>query len=110
MGYAVTEGALENGATLTISSSNQKRVDASVELLQASYPSSKSLVRGIVCNVSDRTSIESNIVVLLEQTGQIDHIVWTAGDSVPPVHITEAILERCHGPLHRSDFAREACA
>ena len=93
MGYAVAEGAFENGATLTISSSNQKRVDAAVELLQTSYPSSKSLVRGIVCNVSDRTSIESNIVALLEQTGEIDHIIWMAGDSVPPVHITEATLD-----------------
>jgi NAD(P)-dependent dehydrogenase (short-subunit alcohol dehydrogenase family) len=93
VGYAVAEAALENGAKVTISSSNQTRIDAAVESLKASYPSSTSLIRGAVCNVGDRSSLESNVLALLENTGQIDHIVWTAGDSIPPTPITEATVE-----------------
>jgi NAD(P)-dependent dehydrogenase (short-subunit alcohol dehydrogenase family) len=37
--------------------------------------------------------MESNLINLLDHTGQIDHIVWTAGDGIAPTPIGEATLE-----------------
>lgn len=84
---------LEQGSKVTISSSNQDRVEGAVKSLQAAYPSKASKIQGFACDVSNRDSIEANLVNLLDRAGQIDHIVWTAGDGIPPTPISEATLE-----------------
>ena len=93
VGYAVAEAALEQGSKVTISSSNQDRVEGAVKSLQVAYPSKASQIQGFACDVSNRATIESNLVNLLNRAGQIDHIAWTAGDGIPPTPISEATLE-----------------
>lgn len=93
MGYAVAEAAIENGARVTISSSSQQRVDSAVKSLRSAYPSATNLVSGFACDVSKRASLESSLISLLDHAGPIDHVVWTAGNSIPATPISEASLE-----------------
>ena len=78
---------------MTISSSNAGRVESAVESLQSAYASTNAQVQGFACDVSSRASMESNICDLLQHTGEVDHIVYTAGDGIPPTPIGEATFE-----------------
>lgn len=83
MGYAVAEASLASGAHVTLSSSNQNRVDERVKKLQQDYPDSK--VQGLVCDLS-RSSLKQDIEELFEKVGKLDHIVFTATE--PPKMLT----------------------
>ena len=93
VGYAVADAALENGCKVTISSSNAGRVESATKALQSAYTSMKGQIQGCACDVSSRTWIESKICDLLNNTGEVDHLVYTAGDGIPPTPIGEATLE-----------------
>ncbi len=93
IGYSVAEASLESGATVIISSSQESRVNSSIEKLLKTYPSAKDRVSGHACDLSV-TTMEQNIERLLEQTGKIDHIVFTAGDALSTARIQEATLEK----------------
>ena len=96
VGYAVAEAALEHGCEVTISSSNHTRIESAINNLRIAYPTYHNKIHGYPCDVSTRATIEANLLSLLQQTsrtGPLDHIVWTAGDPVPPTPITEATLE-----------------
>lgn len=88
MGYAAAEAALEYGANVIVSSSNQGKVDKAVGRLQqhledAQLPSRQIL--GKTCDLADPAGIEENIKALLEfatQDGKLDHVVYTAGDAL----------------------------
>jgi len=90
IGYCVAEGCIESGASVTISSSTQSRVSSAVKSLQSAYPDSK--VRGFICDLSKDT-VEQDIEKLFEQTGNVDHIVFTAGDKLAMKPIHEITLE-----------------
>jgi NAD(P)-dependent dehydrogenase (short-subunit alcohol dehydrogenase family) len=76
---------------VTISSSSSSKVEASVETLKKSFPSSK--IVGYACDLSKPT-LEKDIETLFEQTGKIDHIVFTAGDKLASMPIQEVTLEK----------------
>ncbi|KAH8705835.1 putative short-chain dehydrogenase [Talaromyces proteolyticus] len=89
IGYAVAEAVLEHGAKLIISGSNPDKLDRTVNRLRKSYPDVKD--GQIVTLVNDLTQIdilenrlrEQFHDVVSENGGQkIDHIVYTAGDSL----------------------------
>lgn len=82
IGYGVAEAVLENGGKVTISSSNPSRVQSAVERLQKAYPSATSRVTGHACGLGDEESLESNVKELFEKVGELDHIVYTAGDAL----------------------------
>ena len=63
IGYGVAEASLEHGASVTISSSNQTRIDGAVASLLKSYPSAQGRVNGHTCNLADEKTLESNIEV-----------------------------------------------
>ena len=69
MGYAVAEGALADGARVVIGSSSQANVAAAVKRLGAG-------ASGAVADVKD----EDTIAAFFDTTGEIDHLVFTAGD------------------------------
>lgn len=92
IGYSVAEASLEYGASVIISSSQESRVNSSIDKLLQTYPSAKDRVSGHACNLSGPT-IEGNIKHLFEQTGKLDHIVFTAGDALATIPIYEATLE-----------------
>lgn len=90
IGYCVAEQALEQGALVTISSSNSSRLSNAVERLQASYPAAIDRIFGRVCNLGDVESIRPSLDDLFKSattTGLLDHVVFTAGDpiSIKPV-------------------------
>ena len=86
IGFCVAEACLAFGATVTISSSNQKKLAHSVERLQASNSTvSPSKIRSFACDLSIPDRVETNVKELLEfaaRPGPINHIVYTAGDSL----------------------------
>lgn len=95
IGYAVAEAAIENGATVTVASSNPARVEQAISRLQAVYPSASARISGYPCNLNDEETLESNIVQLLESVGPgIDHIVHTAADPIPLTPLTDSDFQQ----------------
>ncbi|KAF7955878.1 hypothetical protein EAE96_004800 [Botrytis aclada] len=90
IGYCVAEASLENGASVTISSSSPDRVAKAVEKLQKSYPDGK--INGFPCDLSKPT-LEADLEKLFEQTGKVDHIVSTVGDALALIPLEKASLE-----------------
>jgi len=102
IGYSVAEASLESGASVTISSSSPDRVTKAVERLKNSYPDTK--VAGYATDLS-KPSLESDIEKLFEQTGKVDHIVFTAGDSLSMVPLKDSTLESIQKAGHVRFFA-----
>lgn len=94
VGYAVAEAVIEYGGDAFVTSSNPTRVEQAVTSLKLAYPTGIDRIFGRTCDLSDESIAEDNIIGLLESIGELDHIVYTAGDSVPPVPIAEATLEK----------------
>ncbi|CZS91743.1 probable enoyl-[acyl-carrier-protein] reductase 1 [Rhynchosporium agropyri] len=91
IGYAVAEGSIESGASVTVSSSNPSRVQSSISSLQTSYPSAQ--VSGHACDLST-TNLEADIEALFEKTGKVDHVVFTAGDGLAQMKVEDITLEK----------------
>lgn len=94
IGYSVAEALLENNATVIVSSSNPNRVEQTVSKLQKSYPSAKSRVSGHACNLGDESSLESNIKSLFEKVGKLDHVIYTAGDTLAQMSLSDVDIEK----------------
>ncbi|KAH7141398.1 hypothetical protein B0J13DRAFT_58592 [Dactylonectria estremocensis] len=96
IGFAVAEAAVEHGADVIISSSNQNKLDRAVERLKehiatANLPPRH--VSGKTCDLSRSETMEDNIKSLLDfatAAGKIDHVVFTAGDAVK-LHSLDAV-------------------
>ncbi|KAL4880372.1 NAD(P)-binding protein [Aspergillus karnatakaensis] len=112
IGFCVAEAAVEHGAQVILSSSNQSKLNATAARLQSAYPD---LVRANpltthACDLSDREHLEHNLSGLLDaatKIGKLNHISWTAGDAarIPRVQdltidaIYHAGIVRCVAPL-----------
>jgi len=107
IGFAVAEACLEQGASVTISSSKQSRIEEAIERLSSAYPTKKEKIAGYPCNLGEESTLESNVETLFQKTGKVDHIVFTAGDplAILPLHdatvakIKQAGLVRFFAPL-----------
>ena len=95
IGFAVAQGCIEYGATVTVSSSSEKRVTGAVESIKKYYPSALDRISGHTCNLG-RADVEANIEKLFSQAGKVDHIVFTAGDSLPLANLEDLTLEKMH--------------
>lgn len=90
IGFAVAEAAVEHGADVIISGSNQNKLDRAVERLKEHVATANLPPRhiaGKTCDLSRSETMEDNIKSLLEfatEAGKIDHVVFTAGDAVKP--------------------------
>ncbi|GAA4180260.1 SDR family oxidoreductase [Gryllotalpicola koreensis] len=82
MGLATARAAAEAGAQVTIASSNRSRLDEALATLPADSV-------GIVVDARS----ESDFAELFAHTGEIDHLVYTAGDSVRPKPLAEVSLD-----------------
>lgn len=94
IGFGVAEAALEHGARVTISSSQDSRIKDAVSRLQRAYPSASSKIDGHVCNLADENTLESDVEALFNKVGTVDHIVYTAGDKLATVPLEEATLAK----------------
>ncbi|MBV8683921.1 MAG: SDR family oxidoreductase [Caulobacteraceae bacterium] len=99
IGYAVAECSLAEGAQVVIGSSSADNVEAAVARLGPG-------AAGSAVDVRD----EASVTGFFERTGQIDHLVFTAGDWGPhlapnpdtklsPSTAAEALKVRVFGPL-----------
>ncbi len=98
IGFSVAEAALENGASVILCSSNPSKLAGAIDRLKASYPDKTSLVSGHTADLSQPQQLESTVEAVLEAatdkgTTRIDHIVYTAGDSVAMRSLFESDVE-----------------
>ncbi|EPE35027.1 NAD(P)-binding Rossmann-fold containing protein [Glarea lozoyensis ATCC 20868] len=91
LGYAVAELSLESSAKVTISSSSPKRIETAVSKLKEAFPDAE--VNGHACDLSGE-DVESHIVELFEKVGKVDHVVFTAGDALASMKISEIDLKK----------------
>lgn len=106
IGFAVANMALSSGASVTISGSQQPKVDEKVALLRSYYPDRpSSSVSGYAVNLLDKENLEGSLTAMFDTitkggTKMVDHVAFTAGDipALPGVKdITpEAILSGFH--------------
>ncbi|KAJ5645330.1 NAD(P)-binding protein [Penicillium longicatenatum] len=89
LGFAVAEAALEYGAHVILSSSNQSKLDIAVNRLKVIYPSQTSTQTVIthVCDLSDVANLDTNLESLFKAatangTHKLNHIISTAGGPV----------------------------
>ena len=73
MGLATARAAAVEGAAVTVASSSSGRVDAALSELPAGCA-------GAVVDVRD----EAEVAALFERVGDLDHLVFTAGDAFTP--------------------------
>ena len=87
IGFAIAEGALEQGAIVTISSSSPEKVSGAVDRLRAAYPQlSAKHINGVTCNLDNKDSsvVEADLEALFNKatdngTHKLNHIAYTAG-------------------------------
>ncbi|EPE04612.1 short chain dehydrogenase [Ophiostoma piceae UAMH 11346] len=84
IGFAVAQGALADGARVTVASSTSARVDKAVQTLKEQNGPG-AVVQGFVCDVSTG-DIESTLETLIKSAtsgpaGELNHIVYTAANS-----------------------------
>lgn len=87
IGRGVVEAAIESGARVTLAGSSQRSADAAVSSIKAEYGASADQVLGFGCDCSQPTTIEGDLDALLTRAAEaagaeIDHIVFTAADSL----------------------------
>lgn len=91
IGFGVAEASLASGAQVSVSSSNQSRIDAAVEKLKSDFPDQK--VAGYACDLSKPT-VEQDLEALFSMVGKVDHIVFSAGDKLAAAPIQEITYEK----------------
>ncbi|KIW27921.1 uncharacterized protein PV07_07616 [Cladophialophora immunda] len=87
VGFGVAEASIEHGMTVHISSSDTSRIAAKVDQLKRSYPAAR--VSGHVCDLGTIDTLEVNVKKLFGSVGNVDHIVYTAGDALAGVDIRQ---------------------
>jgi len=79
IGYAAAEASLKSqAASVTVISSNLQRVEATVQRLRSGKFGDGS-IKGFAVNVKDEGALKK----LLQDIGEVDHIIWSSGDSLP---------------------------
>ncbi|KAK3694235.1 short chain dehydrogenase [Podospora appendiculata] len=101
IGAGVAEAALASGAHVTISSSSQTKIDATVIRLAAAYPDRA--VRGFAVDLS-KPSVEADVDSLFQAAqaaqGTINHVVYTAADSLALGGLDTVTVDGIHKASH----------
>ena len=79
LGLATAKAASQEGAQVVIASSNRRRIDNALKELPGEAEG----------KVIDLTK-EENIKTFFEQTGNFDHLVYTAGENITAANVQEA--------------------
>lgn len=93
IGFTTAEASLEHGARVTISSSNQSRIDDALFRLATTYPSAKGRTSGHTCNLRGE-DMEQSINELFKKTGKVDHVIHTAGDALSTMPLEEVTVQK----------------
>ncbi|KAK5999259.1 Short-chain dehydrogenase/reductase malC [Cladobotryum mycophilum] len=102
IGFCVAEAALEYGAQVIVSSSNEAKLSKALDRLQSGITakglSGQLSVSGTQCDLSDATKLEENLTKALDfatenRSRLLDHIVFTAGPALKIPKIPEITVE-----------------
>ncbi|KAK3191875.1 hypothetical protein K4F52_001918 [Lecanicillium sp. MT-2017a] len=99
VGFAVAEAAVEHGSIVTISSSNQTKLDKAVSLLKEhakAVGASEENISSIVTDLATPEGIDDRILNMLKfatKGGKLDHIAFTAGDGISPAALKDTTPE-----------------
>jgi NAD(P)-dependent dehydrogenase (short-subunit alcohol dehydrogenase family) len=100
IGLAVAEACIEHGAHVAISSSNASRVQTAVDQIKASYPSKTSNIHGLTVDLSQPSTLESQLSSVLSsavgkisKNGKLDHVIFTAGDALATIPLKDMTYE-----------------
>lgn len=104
IGKAVAEAAVEHGAIVIISSSDETKLATAVADIGSRYPDRKDFLTSHVCNLAHKEKMETNIEQLLAYASKagptradnpegIDHIAFTAGDTIQSSPLTDITME-----------------
>lgn len=104
MGICLAQGLIEFGATVYLSSSREAKVSEGVQSILSDYPLAKGRIYGYPCDLSSQ-QVEENLEQLFEQVGNVNHIVFMAGERLPVVPLEEISLERMQKTFHIRTFA-----
>jgi len=104
IGIALAQGLLEFGASVFLSSSSESKVQQTINSLITDYPSAKGRVFGYACDLSG-PDVEANLENLFSKVGQVNHIVYLAGERLPTEPLAELTLEKMQKTFHIRTFA-----
>ncbi|KEF60547.1 uncharacterized protein A1O9_02108 [Exophiala aquamarina CBS 119918] len=93
VGVGVAKALIEFGATIIVSSSRETKVNQVVASLIEAYPEAKERVSGYTCDLAS-ANVEENVEKLFKKVGEVDHIVYMAGDRLPTVPLEEVTLDK----------------
>jgi len=93
VGISVAQALVEFGAAVILSSSRESKVSDVCAQLVKDYPEAKDRISGYACDLAS-PDVETNIEQLFKKVGEVDHIVYMAGDRLPMVPLEEVTLER----------------
>jgi NAD(P)-dependent dehydrogenase (short-subunit alcohol dehydrogenase family) len=97
IGLGIAEASLESGASVTISSSSAQKIEAAVESLKSLYPNGS--IQGFTCDLSKPTA-EAEIEALFHKIGVMNHVVYTAADSLSLTMLQDIQPELIHRAIH----------
>lgn len=95
IGFCVAEACVEFGATVTVASSRQEKIDKTIQRLTTSYPDAKTRISGHACDLAS-SDVEDQLKTLFEfatKDGKLDHVVNTAGDSFGLIQLKDITAE-----------------
>ncbi|KAL6243282.1 hypothetical protein RBB50_009834 [Rhinocladiella similis] len=93
VGISVAQALVESGAVVILSSSREQKVNDVCATLVNGYPDAKDRISGYACDLAS-ANVEANIEQLFSKVGEIDHIVYMAGDRLPMIPLEEVTLEK----------------
>ncbi|KAK5046242.1 hypothetical protein LTR84_008385 [Exophiala bonariae] len=92
VGISVAQALIEFGASVILSSSRETKVNQVITSLTNDYPDARDRVSGHSCDLAS-PNVEENIENLFKKVGEVDHIVYMAGDRLPTVPLEEITLK-----------------
>lgn len=106
IGFRVAEAAVEHGAEVVVSGFSTTKLSAAINRLQGVKspflaPGTPVQVSGITCDLARPEDLELNLEQLLnfataDASRLLDHIVFTAGDSLKIVKLPDASIDAIH--------------
>ncbi|KAJ6551642.1 hypothetical protein B0H19DRAFT_175328 [Mycena capillaripes] len=102
IGLAVASAALANAAKVSITSSTPEKLSAKIAELQSLYPNAH--ITGSSADLSSVSKLEANLQSVLDAAvkatgGPLDHIVYTAGDTLPRTTLAETTSTMALAPF-----------
>lgn len=95
IGFAVSEAAWEFGASVTISGTNQPKIDSKISEMKSNNPAGDvSKLQGFPCDLANQEKMEEELKALFDlatNNGQskLDHVVFCSGDALSFKSLTD---------------------